>query len=77
MKNQKNWFYIDFRTLRIFWDQKLNLATFEGEGSACSSPGNTPIIVTQKTKRFGRFFKHGPILLIKKYNHITIEDAHT
>ena len=31
-KKSENWFCISFRTLRIFWDQKLDLATVEEEG---------------------------------------------
>ena len=31
-KKSENWFCISFRTLRIFWDQKLNLTTLEEEG---------------------------------------------
>ena len=38
IKNKsKNCFCIRFRTLRIFWDQKLNLSSFGMRGSACRS----------------------------------------
>ena len=39
----ENCFCIRFRTLRIFWDQKLNFTTFGGGGgdSACRSLGIT------------------------------------
>ena len=30
IENSKNCFCIRYRTLRIIWDQKLNLAIFEG-----------------------------------------------
>ena len=50
----KNCFCIRFRTLRIFWYQKLNLATYGGEGegggSACHSLG---MIQSNQSHRVG------------------------
>ena len=37
IEESENWFYIIFITLRIFWDQKLNLATFLGITPNCSA----------------------------------------
>ena len=42
--SQKNWkiAFVCFRTLCSFWDQKLNLATFDGgRGSECRELGIT------------------------------------
>ena len=42
----KNGFCILFRTLHIFWDRKLNLATFEGRGSACHFLGKAQSFIS-------------------------------
>ena len=35
LKNMKNWYFIRFRTLRSFLDQKLKTALFEGGSALC------------------------------------------